>query len=423
MIINNLLKTITKLIESKPLFKETIMYALANALYSGLPLLLMPFLISFLDSEDYGMIELFRNLTMIATPLIGFSTVQGVIRFYYDLSEYEFNDFCSTISLFQIFNGLVAYLLVYLTSLLINFEYWNFIFLAIVFFIFNQITELLLSITRITNKPKVFLKIRISTVLLELGLIFLFFKFGDKFSWKIKVYPQIIGAVLIGLICLYYIYFVTKVPLSFKVNLLNLGLSYSLPLILHVISGHVLNIGDRFFILHFLDKSTLGSYALASQISLIIGFLYSSFNLAWTPTYFKLMKEKQFSKIRKVRKIVYSMVTILGIGSFVFFLILKFYSQNINQYNLSTHLVIILILANTILCFYKFEGNYFFYMKKTKKISLISMFSAVLTIILNYFLVPKYGIIGAAYTTLIAFIVFYISVTILKRKDVDYQNG
>lgn len=405
------------------LFKQTLVYGLTNALYSGLPLILMPFFVSVLDSADYGLIELFRNLTMIAIPLIGFSTVQGVTRFYYDFEKEDFNDFCSTISLFQITNGIIAICITFLLSQIFDYEYWNFILLAILFFIFNQLTELVLSIFRVTNKPKKYLFFKLMNIVVELVIMAYVFLNYKNNSWELKVIPQVSAMVIIGLAALYWFYFKENNNLTFRVDFLKTALVFSTPLILHMMSGYMLNIGDRFFILHYLNKESLGSYSLAYQISLMIGFVYTSFNLAWVPTFYKFMEEKKYDKINKIKRIVYFFVITLGIGSYLLFYFLSKYIPNIEHYNIDKSLVLVLIMANVILCFYKFESNYFFYSKNTKAISMLSLVSALVAVILNLNLIPIYGIFGAAITTLISFGLMYVLILILKNKYEIYKKN
>ncbi|MFE0442866.1 polysaccharide biosynthesis C-terminal domain-containing protein [Aerococcus sp. NPDC058936] len=48
------------------------------------------------------------------------------------------------------------------------------------------------------------------------------------------------------------------------------------------------------------------------------------------------------------------------------------------------------------------------YLKKTKYISIGTVMAAVLNIVLNILVIPSYGYIGAAYTTLIGYIFLYL---------------
>jgi O-antigen/teichoic acid export membrane protein len=78
---------------------------------------------------------------------------------------------------------------------------------------------------------------------------------------------------------------------------------------------------------------------------------------------------------------------------------------------------------------YLFFGIYFMInigisiKKKTEYSALILGFSAVVNIILNYILIPKYGINGAAISTLISYLILLISAYFINNKlyDIKYQ--
>jgi O-antigen/teichoic acid export membrane protein len=52
--------------------------------------------------------------------------------------------------------------------------------------------------------------------------------------------------------------------------------------------------------------------------------------------------------------------------------------------------------------------NYAFYEKKTKYIAAITIITGVLNVLLNYLLIPKFGYVAAAWTTLISYIVLFL---------------
>src|SRR5690606_17235977 len=191
----------------------------------------------------------------------------------------------------------------------------------------------------------------------------------------------------------------------------------SSPLILHMISGYILNIGDRFLIKYYLTETDLGNYAVAYQIGMAINFFYTSFNLAWTPTYFKWMKEKKINSISKVKKTVYMGMVCFGIINLSIWLIANPYLKQYTSYEISTHIVFIILLSNVILSLYKYESNYLFYNKNTKKLSLLTLISAIVAIALNIILIPLLGILGSAYSTLFSFIIMFILIIINNRNE------
>jgi len=402
------------------LFQSTMIYGITNALYSGIPLLILPFIITFLEPAEYGKIDLFRTISMVLTPVLGFSTVQSISYYYLELTKERFKTFVSSIQLFQLFTAIVAFILLTISSYWISKEYYFLLSLCVLFYLFNQFTEGILTIFRIENKPIKYMTIRISSILIELLLMVVLYKYFKAKDWTVRVYPIVLTSLIIAIYS-FYLFRKMGYNLNFSKALLSKALIYSTPLILHMLSGYVLNIGDRFFIKFYLSDKELGEYAVAYQIGMSVNFFFTSFNLAWTPTYFKWMRDKQIEKIKKVRNLIY--ISIIGLGIFIFGMwkfISPFVIQNTN-YSISLQLVLIILVSNIIFSLYKYESNYFFYSKKTKILSYISFTSAVIATICNIILIKYIGILGAAYSTLISFIYLYFSV-LRKKKSVIYSE-
>ncbi|MGG8497342.1 lipopolysaccharide biosynthesis protein [Tenacibaculum sp. TC6] len=406
---------LSKLLKNN-LLKDTLVYGLTNAMYTGLPLILLPFLVVVLEPKDYGMVDLFRTISMFLVPFLGLSTVQSIGRFYFDLDEDTFKKFVSSIQVFQFFTALVATVIVLLIAPWLGHDYTILLLLSISYFLFNQFCESLLVIFRVKQKAKKYLVIRVSSIIIELLILFTLFKVLNKLDWTFRVYPTVMAALLIG-ICCCIMFWRMGYRLFFSKKLLLQALVYSSPLILHMVSGYILNIGDRFFIKYFLTEEDLGNYAVAYQIGMAVNFFYTSFNLAWAPTYFKWMKENKISEINKVRKLIYISLPVFGGLALIGWLIFSSTFIKNSQYTISNQIIIIVLIANVILSLYKFESNLFLYTKETKRLSLFTFISAVVSIVFNLILIPKIGIMGAAITTLISFITIYLLVLFNKKKN------
>ena len=61
-------------------------------------------------------------------------------------------------------------------------------------------------------------------------------------------------------------------------------------------------------------------------------------------------------------------------------------------------------------------ANYIFYEKKTYLLAIITFISALLSVGLNLFLIPRYGTIGASYSYMIVNVYIFIAVWILANK-------
>ena len=391
------------------LFQSTMIYGITNALYSGIPLLILPFIITILEPAEYGKTDLFRTISMVLTPILGFSTVQSISYYYLELTKERFKTFVSSIQLFQLFTTIIAFTLLTISSYWISKEYYILLSLCVLFYLFNQFTEGILTIFRIENKPIKYMTIRISSILIELLLMVVLYKYFQAKDWTVRVYPIVLTSLMIAIYS-FYLFRKMGYNLNFSKALLSKALIYSTPLILHMLSGYVLNIGDRFFIKFYLSDKELGEYAVAYQIGMSINFFFTSFNLAWTPTYFKWMKDSQFERINKVKKMVYFTIIGIAIGIIFIWKIFESYIQNNTKYNISFLLILIILISNVFLSFYKFEANYFLFNKTTKKLSFITFTSALISITCNLLLIPYFGILGAAYSTLTSFLFMFLIV-------------
>lgn len=413
------MKVLLGKLRSSVLLRDSAIYGITNALYAGLPLFILPIFTTLLSPEDYGLIEFYRNLSMVLIPILGLSTVQSIIRYFYDLEENDFKIFVSNIISLHFFNAILGMIFLFSISYLVSEEYWSIIFYCIIFFLSNQIIEILLSIYRAQKKPKNYFLIRVACIVIDLILLYFFYSLIEHFDWTFRVLPNVFATSLIGLLAL-GILFKNKYLFKFDKKLLITAVTYSSPLILHMISGYILNIGDRFFILYFLSEKDLGNYAVSYQLGMLGNFFFTSFNLAWVPIFFEMLKKKEFSKIRKIKKISYYLIGLFSICMLLFVYTLLKFSPFFESYTIQIELVAIISVAYIFISFYKFESNYFFYSKNTKSLSIVTLGGALITIILNLLLIDKIGIYGCAIATLVAALFMFLMV---KAKSDKYEKN
>ncbi|MBE8722056.1 lipopolysaccharide biosynthesis protein [Sphingobacterium pedocola] len=409
-------------ITKSSLFKDSIIYGFSNALYTGLPLLLMPFLVVILQPEDYGIVELFRSFSLMLIPVIGLSTLASVDRFYFDLDTKKFQNLIGTLI---IFHFVMALSVIFLLSLMIDFlpeKYYVIILLAIIYCLFYQIIEIYLVVLRVKRQAINFLKVRIGTVVLELSLLTLFYFIFTHHDWTFRIYPIIIAAVVIGIGICVLIFRFRNIPFAVDRDVLKQAIIFSAPLIIHMVAGYILNLSNRFFILHYNGEKVLGSFSLAYQIGMSISFFYTSFNMAWTPTFYSWMDNKKKSSIKKVRVLVYTGLSLGALAILLGWIFISPYISQIKNYGISHETIALLLLAFVLLSLYKFEGNYFFYHKKTTKLSLFTLLSCLVALILNFLLIPKFAVLGAAYSTLFSYFFLFMCVILFKQNNKEVKN-
>lgn len=396
-----------KRLSKSSLLKESLIYGLTNALYSGLPILILPLLVKVLSPEDYGLVELYRNFSLILIPILGLSTAQSVIRFYYDLEKIEFKIFVSNIIALHFTTTIISIFVLLSVSVFISPVYSQLIGFSIIYFLFNQITEILLSIYRAEKSPPKYMLLRLAQVLFDIVLLTLFFFFLKSFDWSYRVYPNVLAAVLVGGISLIALY---KQSYFHKIEwkLLKMAILFGAPLILHMVSGYILNIGDRFFILYFLTEKDLGNYTVMYQLGMLVNFFFTSFNLAWSPTFFEMMKAGNTKKIHEIKMISYSGILFFNAVVICFVYLLTKFTLLFERYEINMGIIILVSISYAFISMYKFESNYYFFYKNTKRLSLITLGAAIITVALNILLIPTMKLYGCAIATLVASLFMFI---------------
>ena len=388
---------------NKKLFKNISFFTFFNVVNSAIPFLLLPILTAYLTPEDYGIVDIFYNISMIATPIIGLSVVQSISRYYFeDIHLPRFVTtvfvillgaglFFITISIFATFLS-KDFLAVYdIPPLIIVF--------ALVHAFFSQIAEVLLILWRVSYNTVKFGIFRVAKTTLDLGLsIILIVSFA--MGWEGRIIPQVAVAVLFGL---------TAVVLLFKRgSLLRLkinqkykkqAISFSLPLIFHTLGGNIIGFSDRFFILIMLGLNDVGIYSVGYQIGMVIALLQNSFNQAWVPYFFEKLKEDHQGEKRKIVKITYVYFGLMLLAVLVFYLITPWiYSFFIGEaFGSGLNVVLWILLGYAFNGMYKMVVNYLFYLKKTIWIAYTTLGAACLNLVLNYLLINLNGIKGAAH--------------------------
>ncbi|MCK4442049.1 MAG: polysaccharide biosynthesis C-terminal domain-containing protein, partial [Sulfurovaceae bacterium] len=211
------------------------------------------------------------------------------------------------------------------------------------------------------------------------------------------------------------------IPLIIKDRYKDKILIYSYPMFLTSSMMFLITYTDIFMISYFISESDVGFYSAALKIASVVTFILASLNGYIAPQISSAYAKGEFSKIKKIYR--YSLKIILFVSIPIFLLIIllpnqlmSIFGSNFYQYG---NVLLILGIASLInaLCgsvgyILNMTDNQAIYMK-------IISIGLIINIILNYFLIPIYSIIGAAIATLISTAFWNITGLIfLKRKKI-----
>lgn len=182
-------------------------------------------------------------------------------------------------------------------------------------------------------------------------------------------------------------------------------LRVSVPLIPHALAAVVIIFSDRLFIQELLGDDAVGVYSVGYQIGMVVMLFTDAFLKAWQPWFYKkLASDANENKYLIVRYTRLYLVTLIFGATIYSSMAEKIFPYIVGEQYLSAASVIFPV-ALSYIAFGAFQifFPYLVYTKKTNILVVISPFSALLNIGLNILLIPRFGMVGAAYATIAAY--------------------
>ncbi len=402
--------------------KNTSVYTLVSLFSKSINFLLLPLYTSYLSTEEYGIIGLVTAFIAFLSTIYTLSLTGAINRFYAEFVKNNklLNNLFSTIFIVVIGNATFWTIIALLSSNIfsyfipgINFYpyiFWGLItvWLRPIYLVYQKILQ-----SQQDSKKAALLDLTISFITIIITLILLI-GFNNKAEGVIKA--QAFAMIFISLVIAFT--FFRKLKWEFDARLFKKTLNYSLPLVPHSLAGISSTMMDRFVINKYLGTEETGLYNIAYQFGNLSNVFTMAFNQAYVPWFNEQMKSNNKSQIKVVAKLAIILFSIGAMG-------LSLFSKEVLE--LITHGDFIKGFEYVpYLAFgYAFNGVYFIYStslfydikgKGVKMLAKITVSSAFINLVLNFMLIPVYGIIGAAFSFVITKIIF-ATITGLVNKN------
>ncbi len=415
---------------SKEVLKDMFKYFPSQIIPMILGFISIPIFTRLFSPENYGTYILVVSAVSILTNITTGWLSMSVIRFYpaYNLNskihEFQGNIISlSFISIVIISSASLGILYLIKDYISINFRYL--MQFGIVFLIFNSLFQLLLSFLRIERRVNFygFFSIWYSIVGLALGLTFV----------------KILGYGVEGLIWGQTISILLAIPLLWKIGLKNLSrgslsissgmtseiTKYSFPLVIGNIAAWVLNLGDRYIIEFFRGSHEVGIYSASYMLSeKTIIFLFHMFKIASDPIGINIWekedKEKSQKFLNKLAKyyLLALVPAVIGLSVLAKPIITVLVAK---EYHEGYRGVPFIALGSF---FLGLQQRFLFVLqlhKKTLLTLLMIVFSGLINVVLNIILIPIYGYMAAAVTTLASYAILLILMVVTSRRFLTWE--
>jgi len=367
---------------------------------------------TFLGSKFQGLVIALLAISNLVQPFISFGTQHAVIRYYSKYTKKSDRDGLLTISI------LIPLIIVLL-------------FIPVFMAYYDEIRQYLFQSDQSLSKyAYVILFIAVSTSFFEVFYSWLRVKLKSVFGNFLKeLYPRLLIALLLisyslgllnfesfilYLIYGYYLRLLIVIIYSFYINKPKLNLNfkkdfyeifkYCLLIFLSGAASSIILDIDKSMLSSILTVENVAYYSVAVFIAAVIEIPGRAMFQILSPVVASAINKKQMKKLEDLLK---KSSTNLVLVASLFFLLINlniddFYEMlNQDGYSIGIPIVIIVsfgkLYSMSIGCINNIISNskYYYYT------FWFSLFSSVLAVVLNIYLISEFGIIGAAYATLI----------------------
>jgi len=406
----------------KEILQHSFVYGLTASLQNILGFLLLPLLTIYYTTESFGVYSLILLISAFASAVFYLGASSALGRYYFDEDNEQYRKSIVSTTLFITIIGAIILVLIALffsekLSILIigTSKYKIHFLLALISTAFNFIINALTLIIRYEKKSLIYLTVSVLSVFINFCITYILLT-----KYNFEILSPIYGALCANLLNLIILFLYNRKLLTLNINSDHIKkiLKFGIPLCLSGLTYYTLDWVDRLIIKDILNLSDVGIYSLGYRISAVINVLYiAPFALIWAPMRMQHSKSQDFNKLMTKVISYYSIIGFFIVLLLVFFgreLILLFFKNQ--SYNGAVKLLPILALAQL---FYGYQNivDYGIYISnKAYYYVIISIIGIILNVVLNYYFIPKFGYIAAAYVTLITYIVNTVLIYLISGK-------
>lgn len=398
----------------KKLLGETVIYGIGAILPRVIIFLLNPFYTQYFDgTEEFAkFVNLYALISFVNILLtFGFETAffrfsaerDNVSKTFYTAFWFLALNAISFLILVFIFHQPIANSLDYAQ----NPEYIKW-FAWIAFF--DTLCVVPFAWLRFNNRPIRYSAVRVIQSLLQTTLILSLFlwipkSFSNAIGLEEKVsYPffsNVIGSFL-GLLMLMPI--ILKVKFQFDFILFRRMIRYSWPIMLAGFAFMINENLDKAIQRYLIPESDAGAYGGSYKLAVLMTLFVTAYRMGIEPFFFKQMRDENakitYAKVTEYFAIISSLIA-LGIIANIGWLKVLFIRNE--DYWIALDIVPIVVIANLFFGLYYNLSTWYKVTDRTKIGTYISWIGAVITLVLNILLLPKYGFVVSAWATLLAY--------------------
>lgn len=396
-------------------------YGLGGIISKIIPLIMVPIVTRLMPNSDfYGLSDLSNTLVSFGSAFAVMGMYDAMYRMFFEKEDSEYKSrVCSTALCFTLVTSLIVFIIMLLLKDVLalyffsNKQYTILVYLSAIATLVGATNSIISAPTRMQNNRRIFLITNSLSPLL---------------SYLISIPLLLLGHYIIALPLAAIISGITMEvtfgiinckwfnPKLFDLKLLRELLIIAIPLLPNFLIYWVFNSSDKIMITNMIGIGASGIYSVGAKLGHASQLIYTAFAGGWQ--YFAFSTMKDSDQIESTSNI-FEYLGILSFicASFVFVFAKPIYQflftgNYIDGYIISPYL----FLAPLLQMLFQVACNQFLVIKRTWPNMLILLIGAFVNIVINYLLIPSFGIEGAAIASLIGYAIADIVAVIVLQK-------
>jgi O-antigen/teichoic acid export membrane protein len=383
-------------------------YGLGGILVKAVGFLMLPFYTRYLSPADYGLLEILDLSMSVFGLILSMGMIPAFLRCYAAADgEAEKRRVVSTGCTFGVVTGVLTFVagvgLVRPVSLLL--------FGPTVPSTYVLLSFTTLVLTYMANLPRTYLRaLEASGTYTVVDTVYVFLLLALNIFFIAVLQIGLVGMLWSSVIAgalqfvLLSAWALRKAGVGFHWPYLKRMLEFGVPLIFSNVALFVLNFSDRFFLQHLRSLDVVGVYAVGYKFGYMLNYLIvQPFFVMWQSRMYAIHAKPEHAKIFRQFFSMYSLGMIyVGLGMALFSPeVVRVMA--VPKFAASQDVIPVVALA------YIFYGlGYYaqlgmFLTDNTKRLGLIGVMAAAVNLGLNYVLIYRYGMMGAAWATVLSF--------------------